>query len=115
MERGGYAGCDRDRRFLPITALQNCGLAVMLWLPRCKIQHGFSLWIFGQNLIECGIRFSEARIGFTPEVKQRFVLSFSAALVGSVERFGYKIRKWRQRLVAVRNAESKSTQEVIGA
>src|SRR5215475_10934263 len=112
MERGGYAGCDRDGRLLPVTALQDCGLAMMLWFPSRKVQHRLPFRIFGPNLVECCVRFGKARICFAPEVEQCFVLLFGATLVGSVERLGDKIRKWRQRFVTVRNAESKSTQEV---
>ena len=43
------------------------------------------------------------------------VLLVGALLGGSVERFGDKVRKRLQRLVAIRDAESKSAEEVIRA
>src|SRR6478672_5439757 len=95
-------------RLLPVASLQDRSLAMMLRLPRREVQHRFTFRIVRPNLIDCSVRYSEARICFAPEVEQRLFLLFGATLTGSIERFGYKIRKWLQRLVAICNAEPKS-------
>ena len=59
--------------------------------------------------------FASAKLGSVSrqKVNNASILLIGASLSGSIERFGYKIRKRLQRLVAIRNAEPKSAQEVI--
>src|SRR3954451_3008856 len=113
MQRCWDAGCNGNGWLLPVAALQDCGLAMILWFSRREVQHRFTLRIFGPNLIDCSIGFGKAWICFAPEVEQRLSLLLGAALSGSIERVGYKIRKRLHGLFAIGDAESKSSQEVI--
>src|SRR4051812_8928148 len=113
MQRCWDARRNRNGWLLPVASFQDCGLAMMLRFPRREVQHRFTFRIFGPNLIDCSVRFRKAWVCFAPEVEQRLVLLFGAALGGSIECFGYKKRERLQGLFAIRNAKTKSAQEVI--